>query len=44
MSRLGHSTAAASLRYQKATSERDALIAERVGELAAGVALRLVNE
>lgn len=36
MSRLGHSSPAAALRYQHATAERDRIIAERMGELAVG--------
>jgi integrase len=49
MSRLGHSSPAAALRYQHATSARDEIIAARMDELAAdtrareGVALRVVR-
>ena len=38
MARLGHASAAASLRYQHATASRDVSIAERLSELADGVA------
>ena len=34
MARLGHSSPAASLRYQHATSDRDRVIADRMNELA----------
>ncbi len=36
MSRLGHSTAGAALRYQHATAGQDAIIAARLSELAGG--------
>jgi len=36
MSRLGHASPAAALRYQHATAERDRVIAERMGEVAEG--------
>jgi hypothetical protein len=36
MSRLGHASPAAALRYQHATAERDRVIAERMDDLIAG--------
>jgi integrase len=39
MSRIGHTTPAMAMRYQIAAQERDAVIADRLSELAAGPAL-----
>ena len=37
MARLGHATTSAAIRYQKAASDRDRLIADRLDDLVAGM-------